>query len=222
MSATLTVMRMRRVLGFSGAITVAGVLILCFWSAGPTLSPPDLSVVDTQPSGLFDEDGTELLLVSFNVTNNNPEERCVIFVKGAGRATQARRGNLWQEVKGTPINFGPRPLVELWPGRQWEGQLLAPIGTDLCRVWLKYTGGVKQRTIKGTLSSAVLLLPLSVRSRISYKFWRWAGFPDGIVPSSRWREIGLELPLNQLANFLFACTCLAESAWYLLNVSARW
>jgi hypothetical protein len=152
-------------------------------------------MIGTQPSGLFDEDGTELLLVSFNIANTNSGKQSVMVVKDAGRETQSKHGNIWKSVKGTSVMLGPMGLIELWPGRQFEGQSLAPVGTDLCRVWLKYTGEVKRRTMKGSLRSAVMLLPLGVRSRLSGKFWRWIGFSDGLVPSSGWREIGLELPM---------------------------
>lgn len=192
-------MRARRVLCSGIAVALAGCLVVIFWPAHPAPPPLVLAIQSIEPSGMFDDTGAELRLIYFTISNGNPtnqpgglENR--FYVKDAGRVVEAKVDGRWKGVQGTSAMSGSG-VVGLAPGRQYESLFLAPIGTDCCRVWLKYAGPATLLTLKGVSESVVSRLPISVRSRISYKFWRWVGFPRS-EPSADWREISVELPLH--------------------------
>jgi len=162
--------------------------------------PPTATFVRADPSGMIDASGAELLLVTFTINNTNryeearDQESNTIWVKEPVRPTEARVRNRWRAV---PAASASNTTFTVVAGKKSQCMLLAPVGTDSCRVWLQYTRGRSSYplTLKGISMSIVTKLPLSVRSRISYKFWRWAGFPDS-GPEKKWREICVELPIS--------------------------
>lgn len=192
-------MRKLKILGAVGVAALLGLLVIS--ASDPYPGPPTATFVCADPSGLVDDSGAELLLVTFTINNTNRFEAAsnqvsnIIWVKDTVRPTEARVRNRWRAVppaSATNTTFsvgGARPKSQC--------MLLAPVGTDSCRVWLQYTRGRSSYplTLKGISMSIVTKLPLSVRSRISYKFWRWAGFPDS-GPDTKWREVCVELPIS--------------------------
>lgn len=173
--------------------------MVIFWPAHPTPPPPTLAIVSIEPSGISDDTGAELRLVYFTISNGNPTNQAGgqqnnFYVKDAGRVVEAKVGGRWKGVQG-PSGMSGSGVVGLAPGQHCESLFLAPVGADCCRVWLKYVGPATLLTLKGVSEYVVLRLPSSVRSRISYKFWRWVGFPK-CEPSAHWREISVELPLH--------------------------
>ena len=192
-------MRTRRFICATAAAIIAGWLIR---SALPTHTPPPaptLCLVSIEEAGMIDKSGTELSTVIFAINNTNglqhsDDQNNIIYVKDVGRLTEVKVGDHWSTA---PAASATSALVCLYPGHQDEQVLLAPIGTTSCRVWLKYTGSDSSypHSLRGVAASIAWRLPLSVRSRISYRFWRWVGFP-GPRPDTHWRDVCMELPLS--------------------------
>jgi hypothetical protein len=160
--------------------------------------PPLLGLVRAEPAGIFDDNG-EMSLVTVCMTYpqspQQPEDALV--VKGSENSVQARVDGRWVGVKGALVFHGNN-----------ECELLFPAGADVCRLSMQYTGRTrvfKKHPIKGRLEWLAEQLPPSVRSRFSYKFWRWVGFPEH-GPSSDWRTISVELPLASPSTPAFAPT----------------
>jgi hypothetical protein len=84
-------------------------------------------------------------------------------------------------------------MCELSPGMERQRLLLLPASSRSCRISLEYVGDVL--SYKMRLAHLVQRMPQFVRSRVTYKFWRWAGF-DRAYPGSNWREITVELPFG--------------------------
>ena len=178
-------------------MVLTGLLILFVWPARNEPGPPVLVFVSKEPAGIADEQGAKMWLVYFNIRNTNlvtqPSSRGnFLWVKAAGRAVEARLENRWRGAPGPAALSG---VITLSPNNEYECLVLTPIGTDSCRIWLSYAGQASLPSFKGLLQSLVARLPVSVRSRISYKFWRWLGFPK-VEPSSHWNEIEAEFVLG--------------------------
>lgn len=162
----------------------------------PRLHPPVVQLVSIEPAGMFDDKGTELRLLTLAVGNENPESRSdfrrnVLYVADSVRGVEIRISNSWKRVGWATNLWGVE--MPLKPGDRNEMALaLIPGGSDGCRVWVRYA--VPTLSPKGVLESAVERLPLSIRSRLSYKFWRWVGFP-GVYRPGNWRQISFELSL---------------------------
>jgi hypothetical protein len=198
------VMRVSRYLGGAVAAGTTALLLVLVLRARTNLDPPVLELVSIEPAGISDVKGTELWLVTFNIRNCNPDTpqaraRNSLSVKGGGKVIEAKVGNRWRGVEGTSLFLGPRKEIGIRPGEQYESQLLTSVGTDSCRVWLNYRGYSTSLTTKGVANFIALRLPVSVRSRISYKFWRWVGFSGFYQDDAPWQTTCLELVLRPKA-----------------------
>ena len=163
--------------------------MLLLWRAAPKeRNPPVLELVSLEPAGIIDNTGAEMRLATLSISNSDVEPiiaKNVLFVEDGGRPIEAKvADDRWVALEQKLGNCA------LPPGGKVERQILMPAGTDRCRVSLKYTG---TSLSKGRAAAIAERLPLFVRSRISHKFWRWAGFPH-YRPSLPWREITVELP----------------------------
>jgi hypothetical protein len=146
---------------------------------------------------MIDDSGAELCVLYFTVSNTNltsqPANKAnTFYVKAANRVVEAKVGNHWSKL--SEISGMDNSVCHLGPGQQFECLLLAPAGIDTFRVWLKCARPARPFTLNAISESIALRLPLSVRSRISYKFWRWIGFPAS-GPSRDWQEVCVELAL---------------------------
>ena len=194
------VMRKRRILVSVGVVALVGLWVFWAYEPGNTLSPPTAIFVSAEPSGMNDDSGVELLLVTFSVSNTNRLEEPsdqrsnTVWVKDSVKPAAVRIQNGWRAVTAASARSTTFALIA---GQETQGILLVPVGTDCCRVRLQYTGerSVYPLTPKGVLSSMVAKLPLGVRSRISKNFWRWADFPR-IGPDTKWKEIWVEFPVH--------------------------
>lgn len=192
---TSGVMRVPKVLGVALALTAVGILTAAIGARHAVLRPPVFGLVSVESAGIFD-DGGEMSLVTLAISNpyNQPRPENTLYLKSTDKAKTlaARVTNVWVEVEGT-LSCG-------LPCRQKvETVFLLPAGTDLFRISLHYTGSspsFKRSGVKARLEWLTERLPLSVRSRLSYKFWRWVGFGPDYLPSSDWRALTVEIPLS--------------------------
>lgn len=177
-----------RVFAFSIAAAVIALLAVLLWPSGPNCRPPELSFTAREPAGIIDDRGAEMWLVTLGVSNTNDPlrpENC-LCLEYSREALEARVANRWFRLDGVlPARVDAGRTNTTW--------LLVPAGADRCRVSLRYTGWSRCLTFKGSLIWFVERLPLRIRSQISYKFWRWAGYPH-YRPSSRWGTLNVELP----------------------------
>jgi hypothetical protein len=171
-------------------LAAAWLLITLAWS-GPIMHfAPVLGVAGIEPSGIFDDSGSEMWLVTFSISNSAnlpPTAQNYLYLDDGKNRIEARVANRWTEVMGS-WDFHALP-----PGHEYEKMFLVPKDTDLCRVSLKYTGA---KLIKGRIAWLAEHLPQPIRYRMSYKFWRWVGFSD-YGPCSSWREMTLELTISE-------------------------
>jgi hypothetical protein len=178
------------------ALGLAMLLAVFAWPAPRGLRPPALALVGAEPAGVFDEQGTELVLVTLRISNNNPEDRPdrhdhTLYIADSARAVEVSASKSWKKIEWA-TNLWGMPF-QLRPGQRNErGLVLLPAGKDRYRVWFKYA--VPAFSGKGVLEWIASRLPLSVRSRFSYKFWRWVGFPS-IYREGPWRESCVELTI---------------------------
>ena len=187
------VMRVNRFFSLTVAVALAGCLLVLVLSERRWRSPVNLRLAAIESSGLFDESGKDLWLVSFDITAND------FYVKCGNGMVEVKDGNYWRPLRETSVMMGPdNPPTYLPRGGHYVGQILAPAGTGVCRFWLKFAAPVKRSSFKNMSEMVATRLPRSTRARISYKFWRWVGFPT-IEPSSDWHDIELELPLQPMA-----------------------
>ena len=179
------------------SVVVTAVVALLIGSSRSGLRPPVIRLVSVEPAGMFDENGREMRLLTLAVRNENPPKRRdasrdAFYVEDSARGVEVRMSNSWITVAWATNLWGLG--ARLGPGDDNQrGLALVPGGNDRCRVWIKYA--VPSLSGKGLLEYAVTRLPLSIRSRISYKFWRWVGFPS-IYRPGHWRQISVELALR--------------------------
>jgi hypothetical protein len=158
--------------------------------------PPAIGLVSIEPAGMFDDSGKEMRLVTLAVRNDSPKnrgnpDRNTLYVADSARGLEVRVAKAWKQVGWATNLWGFETRLD--PGNQNQsGLALIPGAEDRCRIWIKYA--VPTLSSKGLLEFAVTRLPMSARSRISYKFWRWVGFP-GVYRPGHWREICVEVPL---------------------------
>jgi hypothetical protein len=179
--AQLFDMHDRRVLGIAFAFIIAGALAVMIWPSRRGRCPLVLNIVSVEPAGIIDDAREEMWLVTLRLSNSDarpssPQNR--LYFKSSGTA------NRWIGVEGALD-------CALAPGERCDRLLLLPARTDAYRVCLKYASA--SLSFKAQLERLVERLPIWIRSRLSYKFWRWVGFGN-YGPSGHWREISVELP----------------------------
>lgn len=172
--------------------------ILFILSSGRSPVPPVLRLARAEPIAIRDDKGAEMWLLTLSIINSNPPlsaPRGVLFVTIGMRPSEIKSDDGWNTVE--------RPWVEgqlqtqlqtckLSPGTEQQRLLVVPANARSCRISFKYAGG--EFSSRTRLAHLVQRLPLFMRSRVSYKFWRWAGF-DRVNPASNWQEARVELPL---------------------------
>ena len=191
-------MRKRRILLSIGVVALLALLVIWVYEPHNIPFPPTATFVSAEPSGMFDNSGAELLLVTFTINNTNRLEEShrhsnTMWVKDSSKPMEVRIRNGWSAA---PPTSAPSTTFSLVAGQETQNILLAPFETAACRIWLQYTGERVSypATLKGISLSIATKLPVCVRSRISYKFWRWAGFPKA-VRGTKWKEVYVEFPV---------------------------
>ena len=186
---------MRKVLALTLALAAAVLSTALIGSGHAVPRKPVLSLVSVEPAGIFDEGG-EMSLVTLAIGNpdNLPHPENTLHVRGLSKTKtiEARVTNVWVGAEGTLVCGLPC-------GQKAEHVFLLPAGADCCRVSFQYTGSSRsfnRRPVRGRLAWLTERLPLSVRSRLSYRFWRWVGFGPDYLPSSDWRAVTVEIPLS--------------------------
>jgi hypothetical protein len=151
-------------------VACVGACLLLLRHAGPDLPKPSFSCVKVEPAEVLNREGVDTWLVTFSISNVNTgpfaPEKCV-FVRQTSGAVDCRKSGLWaknDEAFPIPLSCG------LPPGKTWEGFLLVPTGTECCRVPVTYTDGTL--VFQARIGRLVQSLPLLIRSRFSYGFWR--------------------------------------------------
>jgi hypothetical protein len=176
---------------------VASTIILIFSSRSSPV-PPNLRLAKAEPIAIRDDNEAEMWLLTLRIRNSNPPLSApggVLFVKIGWRPSEIKSNDGWSAVE--------RPWVEgqlqtelqtcrLSPGEEHQRLLVVPANARSCRIPFKYVGGVI--SYRTRLARLVQRLPQFMRSRVSNKFWRWAGF-DGVNPGSNWQQVSVELPL---------------------------
>jgi hypothetical protein len=175
----------RTVVGLT-LLLLGGLLAALFWPLGKHGRPPVLSLGSVEASGMVDDDGQELWLVTLSVSNPVPLGDAPLYLKAGTKRTQARVGSQWVEADAA------METLRLTPGVRRELQLLLPPGTESCRIWVQYTGALVAR---GRTTYLVRWLPSSIHRKLPARFWIWAGFVH-YRPNSHWREVEFELPLR--------------------------
>jgi len=140
-----------------------------------------------EPAEIYDDTGAELWFATLSLSNSDTRPRRPengLYVKNGSRPIELKVANRWTEVEG---GFA----CKLDPQDKCSRGFLLPPGAESCRLRLDYARAV---FIKGRKAWFAERLSGWIRFRMSYKFWRWAGFSQ-YGPSSNWREITLELPL---------------------------
>jgi hypothetical protein len=146
----------------------------------------------------MDDNGAEMWLLTLSIRNSNPPLSApggVLFVKSDESPSEIKSDKGWTAVDRPWVEGQLRTQLqtfEFYPGMERQRLLLVPPNARSCRISLKYVGGVFSYRIR--LARFVQWLPQFLRSRVSSKFWRWAGF-DRAHPGSNWRQISVELPL---------------------------
>jgi hypothetical protein len=195
-------MRVRRVISCVAIVAivaiVATVAVLAIFS-NKSPDPPVVRLASVEPAGIMDDNGAEMWLVTVGISNSNPPlsaPGAVLFVRNNDRPTEAKLSESWNAVECPWVEGHLRAQItmcELSPGMERQRMLILPASSRSCRISLEYVGGVL--SFKMRLAHLVNRMPLFVRSRVTYKFWRWAGY-DRVYPGSNWREITVELPFS--------------------------
>jgi hypothetical protein len=133
-----------------------------------------------------------------SISNSNPPLSApggVLFVKIGERPSKIKSDEGWSTVERPWVEGQLQTQLEtckLSPGAEQQRLLVVPANARSCRISFRYVGGAL--SYRTRLAHLVQRLPLFVRSRVSYKFWRWAGF-DRTNPASNWQEARVELPI---------------------------
>lgn len=182
-------MRIKRVAALLAALLVLSIAFAIWLLHAP--SPPIARLVSVQ-SGIRDDQGFEMRLLTFAFTNVGPH---YLWIKGSPKPDQARISEKWVKIEHDWIDES-MPTSQLIPGHEREWFLQLPAGTDACRISLLYTGPAW--SLKGYCGSLATRSPKWLASKIPRnswtRFWRWVGFP-GSEPSSNWHKTTMELQL---------------------------
>ena len=172
--------------------------ILLMLSTRRSPVPPVLRLARAEPIAITDDNGAEMWLLTLSISNSNPLLSApggVLFVKSVERSGEVKSDKGWNAVDRPWVEGQLRGLLQtckLSPGTEQKRLLVVPANARSCRISFKYVGGkLSSRT---RFAHLVQHLPLFLRSRVSQKFWRWAGY-DRVDPASNWQEISVELPL---------------------------
>ena len=139
-----------------------------------------------------------MCLLSLSISNSNPSLSApggALFVKIGWRPSEIKSDEGRSTVQRPWVEGQLQTQLEtckLSPGTQQERLLVVPANARSCRISFKYVGGVL--SYRTRLAHLVQHLPQFIHSRVSYKFWRSAGF-ERTNPASNWRQIFVELPL---------------------------
>jgi hypothetical protein len=173
--------------------TCVGAWLLLLRHAGPDVPKPSFSCVKVEPAEVLNREGADTWLVTFCISNVNtgplaPEK--FVFVRQTSGAVECRKSGFWakdDEAFPIPLDCG------LGPGKTCERLLLVPTGAESCRVAVTFTDGTL--LLRARIGRIAQSLPLLIRQRFPYGFWRWAGFIQ-TVPSRSWREAEIAFDLN--------------------------
>jgi hypothetical protein len=178
--AILFVMRPRRLIFVTAAVAgVAGLLAVLVW---PSRCPITVKLVNVEPAGVIDDAGLEMSLVTLAVSSCAeavPSANHTLYLGNRRANVEAKVANRWVEVQDSFY------LDRLAPGEESEVTLLLPAGTEICRLHLKYALASWKWRLAGLLARCGM--------RMSPKFYRWVGWPEGRNP--RWSVTSVELSL---------------------------
>lgn len=190
-------MRARKLVVGAVVLALAGLLIMLIRPAPAVRRPPVLRVVSIEPAGVWDDRDVEMWLVTLSISNSEnvvgfPENG--LNVRESGKPIEVEVVDRWITLeRESRLTVG----CHLSASEEKRLFLLAPAGTVSCRIALQYAGSrlsMQGRQVKGRLLWLAERLSLFVRSRLSYKVWRWLGF-NSYGPGSDWRQVTVELPL---------------------------
>ena len=188
-------MPVRRRSGIILLLAIIGISGVFLWLGRVSPPPPVLRVAGVEPAGVFDDNG-EMWLVTIRVANTNnppmPRPKDTLYIEDVATPIEARVAHQWGPVKGSL-------KCVLKPGLEHETLLLVPAGVDSCRFSFRCCAGTlsfMRQPLKARVEWLAERLPLFVRSRFSYKFWRWVGFGPGVVPTRDWQRVNLEVPIR--------------------------
>ena len=179
----------------AGFVALLGILAI----TSTTPPPPVISLLSVEPSGIFDDAGTEMSLVTVSIRNPNAGKSPgkSIYIEYGGRPAEGKVTDRWIRLESTLERLGP---CLLQPSYGHITLILAPAATESLRICLRYT---RSRVTGGRLARLAAQLPSWIRFRLPAKFWRFAGYAK-YGPGSDWREVTFELPQRVPAAMLIS------------------
>ncbi len=185
-------MHLPRTLSIALILVAVGAGAAFLWPGRKPVSPPVLKLEAVEPAGIFDDSG-EMWLVTLSIQNPDDSLRRdnLLYVEDVAHPIQIRLTNAWASAEGSL-------RCALTPSRKHATSVLIPATVQTCRFSFRYCGAAwsfSRQPFKARLEWLAERLPFPVRAHFSYKFWRWAGFGPIPVPSRRWQQVTLELPV---------------------------
>jgi len=158
-------------------VAAGGLLEALAWSRQ---RPIDIRVATVEPSGMVNDAGAEMLLVSLSVSNRD----CVDVIFDAANGYEARSAvGDW-----TPVKY-EFTVPRIAPGRQASVLLLAPPATSACRLRLHYQTQIWKCRVMERLG--VRGRKLVAKSRLLCKLV-WPDELKTMPVPSHWRQTTIE------------------------------
>jgi hypothetical protein len=181
-SPVRNVMRVRRAI--VAALVLSGVAGLLAAIAPAPHCPLEVKLGGIEPSGVFDDQGNECLLMDLTIRNR--EVQSSVFE--ANGTIQAKLTNCWVEM--------PQTFASSWiyPGKTTTASLMVPALTDACRLCVSFR--MAHPSWKARLLEVIGLRgrTLLAKSPLLCK-WVWPDERRAIRVSRRWRHTTVELVL---------------------------
>ena len=179
-------MHARKIVGYTAVLAVsASMAALLLWPHAKR-RPPVLRIVRTEPAGIMDDAGNEMLLATLSVSNSEtlpPSQRNAVYVKDGTGGIQV---GFPAQMESPKAFLGPLAVP---PGYSQEKLILIARTGDFCYLRVNYASA---QLLKGRCYVLAGRLPLSVRRRLPHAFWRWAGY-SYYGPRDDWQEITVQV-----------------------------
>jgi hypothetical protein len=183
--------RRKIILACVGLILIGSVIIILWRSNNSSsLFPPVLEILRVESgSGVIDDSGVEMTMVTFRLINANPNPENMLFIKTA--VTETRVSNHWINVEAKLDSFVSAG------GNRSLGVFLAPYASDRCRMTVKYAvASIPFRAklgqfFRGKLGRLAFRIPPSV--------WNWLQGGEMYTPSPPWKKVKLEAAIPPAA-----------------------
>ncbi|MCX6923360.1 MAG: hypothetical protein NT154_09155 [Verrucomicrobia bacterium] len=173
-------MRVRRPIVVT--LLLAGVAGLIAALVPPSRCPLEVKLSRIVPSGIFNDDGNEYLLMYLTIRNR--ETRSFIFE--ANWTIQAKLTNCWGEVPQIPA------FPTIYPGKTATALAMVPAGMDACRLRVNFR--MAYQTWKARLLEMIGLRgrTLLAKSPLLCKLV-WADARQAVRVSRHWRQSTVEV-----------------------------